>query len=69
MNILTYIHQFYLTDEYIPIFLGTEEYKELYSSVLRSSVISSVNREIYVIFLGFTAVFIGCNQQIFHSFL
>jgi hypothetical protein len=44
MNILAYIHWFHITNEYILIFLGTREYKELYSSMLHSSVISSVNR-------------------------
>jgi hypothetical protein len=28
---VTYIHWFHVTNEYIPIFLVTEEYKELYS--------------------------------------
>jgi hypothetical protein len=57
-DILTYIHRFHVTDGHIPIFLNTEEYKELYSSALRSSVISSVNREIYAIFLDYTVIFV-----------
>jgi hypothetical protein len=64
-----YIHRFHITDKYTPIFLGTNEHKELYSSVLCSSMISSVNRGIYSIFLSSTAIFIGCNWQMFHSFL
>jgi hypothetical protein len=62
MNILAYIDRFHITDEYILIFLGTEEYKELYSATLRSLVISSVNRGIYSIFLGFIGIFVGCNR-------
>jgi hypothetical protein len=62
MNILAYIRRFHITDEYIHIFLGTKEYKELYSSVLRSSVISSVNQGIYSIFLSSIAIFINCNR-------
>jgi hypothetical protein len=64
-NILTYIHRFYVTDEYILIFLGIEEYKELYLLVLRSSVILLVNRGIYNIFLIFVGIFVGCNRQIY----
>jgi hypothetical protein len=62
MNILAYTHRFHVTDEYIPIFLGTLEYKELYSSALRSLVVLSVNRGIYAIFYGDTAIFIDCNR-------
>jgi hypothetical protein len=61
-NILAYIHWFHVTDEYIPIFLSTKVYKELYSSVLRSSVISLVNQGIYTIFLGSIAIFLDCNR-------
>jgi hypothetical protein len=43
------------------IFLGIEEYKELYSSVLYSSMISSINRGIYSVLLGSTIISIGCN--------
>jgi hypothetical protein len=43
MNILTYIRACHVTDKYIRIFLRTKEYKLLYSSVLCSSAISSVN--------------------------
>jgi hypothetical protein len=62
MNILEYIYQLHVTDEYILILLGTEEYKELYSLALDSMVTSSVNREIYPIFLGSIAIFVGCNR-------
>jgi hypothetical protein len=61
MNIQRYIRQFHIIDEYIIIFLRTEEYKVLYRSGLRSSVISSVNRGIYSAFLSFIGIFIGCN--------
>jgi hypothetical protein len=46
MNMLAYICHFHVTNEDILIFLATEEYKELYSSVLCSSAISLVNRGI-----------------------
>jgi hypothetical protein len=65
MNMLAYIHRFCVTDEYILIFLGTEESKELYSSALCSSVILSVNRGIYIIFISYTDIFIGCNRRFF----
>jgi hypothetical protein len=44
------------------IFLGTGEYKELYSSALHSSVISSVKRGIYSIFIDFVGIFVNCNR-------
>jgi hypothetical protein len=69
MNILEYIYPLHVTDEYILIFLGTEEYKELYSLALHSMVTSSVNREIYPIFLSSIAIFVGCNRRMFSSFL
>jgi hypothetical protein len=56
-----YIYQLHITNEYIFIFFGTEEYKELYSSALRSSVLSTVNQGVYPIFLNSTAIFIGWN--------
>jgi hypothetical protein len=62
MNILAYTHRFRVTDEYISIFLSIEEYKELYSSALHSLVVSLVNRGIYAIFRGYTAIFIDCNR-------
>jgi hypothetical protein len=42
-NIRQYIRQFHVTNEYIIILLRIEEYKVLYSLVLRSSVILLVN--------------------------
>jgi hypothetical protein len=48
MNILAYIHRSHVTDEYIIIILGTEEYKGLYSSVLRSSAICRLTEEFNV---------------------
>jgi hypothetical protein len=54
-----YIYRWRVTDEYIFIFLGTKEYKKLYSSVLCSSVFLSVNREIYPIFLDYTGIFVS----------
>jgi hypothetical protein len=62
MNILAYTRRFHVTDEYISIFLSIEEYKELYSSALHSLVVSLVNRGIYAIFHGYTAIFIDCNR-------
>jgi hypothetical protein len=59
---LNYIHWLRVTDKYILIFLSTEEYNSLYSLVLRSSVISSVNQGIYPIFLSYTTKFVDCNQ-------
>jgi hypothetical protein len=41
-----YIHWLEVTKEYTFIFLGTDEYNDIYSSTLYSSVTSSVNREI-----------------------
>jgi hypothetical protein len=41
-----YIHRLHVTNEYTLIFLGTEEYNDIYSSVLYSLVASSVNQEI-----------------------
>jgi hypothetical protein len=41
----------------------------LYSSALRSSVVSSDNRGIYIIFLGYTTIFVSCNRRIFNGFL
>jgi hypothetical protein len=45
-NIRAYIHRFHITDEYIIIFLGIDEYKVLYTLALCSSCISSINRGI-----------------------
>jgi hypothetical protein len=61
MNILAYIDRLHITDEYILIFLSIEKYKELYSSALRYSVVSLINRGIYPIFLVSTAIFVGYN--------
>jgi hypothetical protein len=44
--IFQYIHRLHVTDEYTFIFLDFEEYSDIYSSVLYSSVASSVNRGI-----------------------
>jgi hypothetical protein len=41
-----YIPRLHVTGEYTFIFLGTEEYSDIYSSALYSSVASSVNRGI-----------------------
>jgi hypothetical protein len=64
-----YIRWLRVTEKYILIFIGTEEYNPLHSSALRSSIVSSDNRRIYHIFLGYTTKFIGCNWQIFCGFL
>jgi hypothetical protein len=45
MNILVYICQFHVTDECTIIFLGTEEYKLLYSSCYIPSVFRRLTEE------------------------
>jgi hypothetical protein len=64
-----YIRRLHITNEYIFIFLGTDEYKELYSLALRSSVLLIVNQGVYPIFLGSTAIFVGWNRRMFSSFM
>jgi hypothetical protein len=45
-NISQYIRQLYVTNEYILIFFGTEKYNIIYSLMLYSLIVSSVNRGI-----------------------
>jgi hypothetical protein len=50
-----YIRWLHITEEYILIFLSTEEYNAIYLSALYSSFVSSA------IFLGYRAMFLGYN--------
>jgi hypothetical protein len=54
-----------VTDEYILIFLDIEKYNYLYSSALRSSIILSVNRGIYL----YSSVIQLYSLDFFHGFL
>jgi hypothetical protein len=58
-NAIGYIHRFHVTDEYIVTFIGNDEQVDLNSSELRSSVDSSVNQQIYTMFVGLEGIFIG----------
>jgi hypothetical protein len=52
----------FVTDEYIVTFVGTDEQVDLNSSELHSSIDSSVNQQIYTMFVGLECIFISFDR-------